>query len=103
MFIFVVILFTTGLIIEVAEELVGEDEAIPSYLYLIMSFLTAAHVFSGIFFTALSVFHIIKNWSALKKYLKAKNDKINKERSLALAWIAIIAVLGFIVALIKES
>ncbi|MDR0762482.1 MAG: hypothetical protein LBF13_05495, partial [Campylobacteraceae bacterium] len=62
MFVFIVILFLSGLVIEVGEEILGvvyEDETkIPPLFLFIMSFVTAVHVLSGIFFTILSIFHI---------------------------------------------
>jgi cytochrome bd-type quinol oxidase subunit 2 len=100
MLIFIVILFLSGFIIEVGEEIaemIYEDESeAPASLLFFMSFLTATHVLSGIFFVLLSVFHIIKNWSALKNHLKIKNAKISKAFILALAWIPLTALLAYL-------
>jgi hypothetical protein len=100
MLIFIAVLVLTGFIIEVAEAIVYADgfAQIPAYLLFIMSFLTAAHVISGVCFAALSTFHIIKNWNALKNHLKTKNGK-----ALALLWLLIVAFLALLVAFIKES
>jgi hypothetical protein len=102
MFVFIIILFTTGLIIEVAEAIVYEEAIIPPYILFIMSFLTAMHVISGIFFVLLSIFHIVKNWNVLKNHLK-KNVKINKEGILVMVLVLTAAILAYITAYIKES
>jgi hypothetical protein len=97
---FIIILFLSGLIIEVGEEILGavyEDEAkVPTRILFIMGFLTAAHVLSGIFFAILSLFHIIKNRSALKNYIWSKNGKISKESVLALILATVVLSLALL-------
>ncbi|MDR2638594.1 MAG: hypothetical protein LBC09_02005 [Helicobacteraceae bacterium] len=101
LFIFIVTLFATGLIIEVGEtigEAAFENEAdIPSYLLFIMSFITATHVISGVCFAVLSIFHIRRNWNALKNCLKTKSG------ALALIWVAIVISIALLVALLKTQ
>jgi predicted PurR-regulated permease PerM len=101
MFVFIVILFTTGLITEVAEAVVDEETIIPSYILFIMSFLTAMHVISGIFFVLLAAFHIGRNWNALKNHLK-KNGKMGKEGVLAIVLTLIAVILAYVTAFIRE-
>jgi succinate dehydrogenase/fumarate reductase cytochrome b subunit len=98
MFIFIIILVLSGLIMEVGEDIleaIYEDETkVPPPFLFIISFATATHVLSGIFFAVLSVFHICKNWNALKNK--------SKERTAALICTAAILVLAFLVVCIKE-
>jgi len=86
---------------EVIEAIVDENGVIPAYLLSIMTFITATPVLSGIFFSIFSVLHIIKNWNILKNHLKIKSAKLNKEVLLSLFWIAVLAILGIIITIIK--
>jgi hypothetical protein len=104
MFIFIIILVLSGLIMEVGEDIleaIYEDETIvpPPFLFII-SFTTAVHVLSGIFFAVLSVFHVCKNWNALKSHIKG--GKTSKERTAALICTAVVLVLAFLVVCIEE-
>jgi hypothetical protein len=67
-----------------------------------MSFATATHVLSGIFFALLSIFHISKNWNALKNHIKSKSGKISKESILAFTCIAVVLILSLAITCIKE-
>ncbi|MDR2341895.1 MAG: hypothetical protein LBD84_02490 [Campylobacteraceae bacterium] len=106
MLIFITILFLSGLVIEIGEEVLGtvyEDETkVPPLFLFIVSFVTATHVLSGIFFAVLSIFHISKNWSALKNHLKTKSGKINKECASALILVVIVLISAFFAAFIEE-
>ncbi|MDR0746426.1 MAG: hypothetical protein LBE89_00855 [Helicobacteraceae bacterium] len=97
----IVTLFGTGLIIEIGEavgEAVFENAAeVPLYLLFMMSFVTAAHVISGVCFASLSMFHIVKNKNALKKHLKTKSG------ALALIWFPIVISLAALTALLKDQ
>jgi hypothetical protein len=102
MFIFIIILFTTGFIIEITEIVVDENIAIPAYVRFIMSFLTAMHVISGIFFVLLAAFHIAKNRGTLRNHLKFKNSKIGKESALTIALVLTAVILACITVYIRE-
>jgi hypothetical protein len=77
----------------IAEAAYEDASNVPSGLLFSMSFATGVHVLSGICFAVLSVFHIMKNWSALKNHLKTKSGKFSKE--LLFACLLILTVLLF--------
>jgi hypothetical protein len=104
MFVFIVILALSGLIIEIGEAIAGaiyENESqVPAAALFFMGVVTAAHVLSGICFALLSVFHVKKNWGAMKNHIKAKNGKVGKEVLFACALTAAVLILAFLAKLL---
>ena len=89
LFLTLAILVITGILIQIYENL-EEGFAI--------HFFTAVHVLTGIFFSVISILHIIINWRALKSYIKTKNVSISKEAVAAIVVVLIIIFVGFHIA-----
>jgi len=80
LFFLVIILFITAVGIQILDELIDPQILIErhlnpekkpaSFLVDLQSIITAIHVVSGFLFCGLSIIHIVKNWKALKGYMK---------------------------------
>lgn len=64
------VLVITAIVIQIFEGLENE---------LLIHLFTLVHIFSGLAFTVLSVFHAIMNWQSMKAYVKAKQSVFSKE------------------------
>jgi len=65
-----VVLVITAIIIQIFEAIEKDF-----FIHLF----TVIHIFSGLTFTALSVFHATKNWQLMKSYIKAKGFSVSIE------------------------
>lgn len=57
---------------------------------------TVAHIFTGLAFTVLSVFHIIMNWQSMKSYIKTKGLIVSREAIYAFLLTMIAILAGFL-------
>jgi len=80
LFFLLTILFITAVGIQILDELIdpqilierhlNPDDKPASFLVCLQTVITAIHVISGFLFCGLSIIHLIKNWKALKGYMK---------------------------------
>ena len=89
LFLTLAILVVTGILIQVFENF-KEGFAI--------HFFTAVHVLTGLFFSVISILHIVINWRTLRGYIKTKDIKIGKEALAAILVAIIIILIGFHIA-----
>lgn len=89
LFLTLTILVITAIVIQIFEAL-----EIDFFIHLF----TVIHIFSGLTFTILSVFHSITNWQAMRGYIKSKNLVISREAIYAflLMTVAILAGILFV-------
>jgi cytochrome b561 len=81
LFFLMIIVFVTAVAIQILDEMIDPKTLIEIYLnpgtqntlVEILGIIKAIHVVGGFIFIGLSVIHIIKNWKALKGYMK-KNE-----------------------------
>jgi hypothetical protein len=64
------ILVITAIVIQIFEALENE---------LFIRLFTEVHIFSGLAFTVLSVFHVKMNWQSMRVYVKAKQSVFSRE------------------------
>lgn len=88
LFLSLAILVITGILIQIYEHF-EEGFAI--------HFFVGVHVLTGIFFSVISILHIIINWRALKSYIKTKDVSIGKETIAAIVVAILIIFIGFLV------
>jgi hypothetical protein len=77
---FLIILFFTAVGIQILDKIIDPQILIDRYLNLeekpasflveLQTIITAIHVITGFLFCSLSIIHIIKNFKALKNYIK---------------------------------
>ena len=77
-----VILFITAVGIQILDEIIdpqilisiylNPEENSPSFLIELQTIITAIHVIAGFLFCGLTIIHVIKNWNAIKSYLKKR-------------------------------
>ncbi|GHV93002.1 hypothetical protein AGMMS50268_35050 [Spirochaetia bacterium] len=80
LFFFIIILFLTGIGIQILDEMIDPEILIsrylnhenqePNFLVELQEIITAIHVIVGFIFCGLAIIHIIKNWKILKTYFK---------------------------------
>ena len=64
------VLIITAIVIQILEALENE---------LFIDLFTEVHIFSGLAFTVLSVFHTKMNWQSMRVYVKAKQSVFSRE------------------------
>ncbi|MDR3057614.1 MAG: DUF4405 domain-containing protein [Prevotella sp.] len=70
-------LFLTFVVVVVTAIVIQIFEAIEEDFFIHL--FTVIHIFSGLAFTILSVFHAKLNWNAMKSYAKEKGAAISRE------------------------
>jgi hypothetical protein len=65
-----IVLVITAIVIQIFEALENE---------LFIHLLTVVHIFSGLAFSVLSVFHAKMNWQSMRIYVKAKQSVFSRE------------------------
>lgn len=87
LFLMAVVLVITAIIIQIFEAL--EDEF---FIHLF----TVIHIFSGLAFTVLSVYHLLKNWAFMRSYISNRDLKFNVEAFFAILLVLMIILSGFL-------
>jgi hypothetical protein len=79
LFFLLIILFVTAVGIQILDEIIDPEILIAGYLnpelpipfsVQLIHVIKAVHVIGGFLFVGLGIVHIVKNWKALKSYLK---------------------------------
>ena len=80
----IIILFITAVGIQILDELIPPEtliemylnpEGTSSFLVELLGVTKAIHVIAGFLFCGLTIIHVIKNWNAIKSYLKKRWHK----------------------------
>lgn len=70
LFLTLIVLVITAIVIQIFEALENE---------LFIHLFTVVHIFSGLVFAVLSIFHAKMNWQAMRVYIKAKQSVFSRE------------------------
>jgi hypothetical protein len=70
LFLIFIVLVITAIVIQIFEALENE---------LFIHLFTVIHIFSGLAFSVLSVFHAKMNWQSMRVYVKAKQSVFSRE------------------------
>jgi hypothetical protein len=70
LFLTFIVLVITAIVIQIFEALENE---------LFIHLFTVVHIFSGLAFTVLSIFHAKMNWQSMRVYIKAKQSVFSRE------------------------
>jgi predicted nucleic acid-binding Zn ribbon protein len=99
MFLFIIILFVTAVIIQIAEAFVENAETVPIGLSFLLHSATAIHVLTGLIFAGLSVVHVIVNWNVLKNHFGKSQSRRSKEVVLAFLLALVPIAVGIVVGI----
>jgi heme/copper-type cytochrome/quinol oxidase subunit 2 len=91
LFLTLIVLVITAVVIQIFEALENE---------LFTHLLLVTHIFTGLAFTVLSVFHAKMNWQSMKVYVKAKQSVVSKEAIYAFLLTVITILIGVLFVLI---
>lgn len=70
LFLTLAVLVVTAIVIQIFEAL---------ELEFFIQLFTVTHIFTGLAFTVLSVFHALMNWQSMKTYIKPKGITVSRE------------------------
>jgi hypothetical protein len=87
LFLTLIVLVVTAIVIQLFEALEKD---------LFIHLFTVAHIFTGLFFTILSVLHTKMNWQLMKTHVKGKGLIVSKEAVYALLLTMMAILAGFL-------